>query len=298
MSILSIVEHKAQNQISNNIDLKRKKEPTVSQQTTSKQTALITGASGGIGLELAREFAKDGYNLVLVARSKEKLEQLAADFAKQYNISATVVAKDLAKASAPDELYNELKTQGIQIDALVNNAGFATYGKFVEIPLEKELQEMQLNMVTLTHLTKLFAKDMVARKNGKILNIASTAAFQPGPLMAVYYATKAYVLSFSEALANELEGTGVTVTVLCPGPTESGFQERAAMQESKLIQKGGIAKMMTSEEVAAFGYQTSKRGQVTAIPGLMNQVGTVLPRFLPRRAVTRIIRGMQERTGH
>ena len=266
--------------------------------TQSKQTALITGASGGIGLELTKEFARDGYNLVLVARSKEKLEAIAADLSKQYNISATVVAKDLSKASAPDELYNELKTQGIGIDALVNNAGFATYGKFVEIPLEQELQEMQLNMVTLTHLTKLFSKDMVERRNGKILNVASTAAFQPGPLMAVYYATKAYVLSFSEALANELEGTGVTVTVLCPGPTESGFQERAAMQDSKLVQKGGMMRMMTSPEVAKQGYEATKRGQVLVIPGFTNQVGAFLPRFTPRKLTTRIARSMQERTGH
>jgi uncharacterized protein len=268
--------------------------------TTSvqKQTALITGASGGIGLELAREFAKDGYNLVLVARSKDKLVSIAQDFAKQYSVTTTVMAKDLSVASAPDELYADLKTQGIQVDALVNNAGFASYGKFIDLPLEKELQEMQLNMVTLTHLCKLYAKDMVARKNGKILNIASTAAFQPGPLMAVYYATKAYVLSFSEALANELQGTGVTLTVLCPGPTESGFQERAAMQESKLIQKGGIAKMMTSEEVAVQGYQATKRGQVVAIPGLANQMGTLLPRLLPRQMVTRTVRTMQERVGH
>jgi uncharacterized protein len=266
--------------------------------TNTKQTALITGASGGIGLDLAREFAKDGYNLVLVARSKEKLALLAADFTKQYNISATVIAKDLSKASAPDELYNELKTQGIRIDALVNNAGFGNYGKFTENALDKELQVMQLNMVALTHLSKLFVNDMVTRKNGKILNVASTAAFQPGPLMAVYYASKAYVLSFSEALANELEGTGVTVTVLCPGPTESDFQARAAMQDSKLVQKGGMMRMMTSKEVAEQGYQATKRGQVTVIPGFMNQAGTVLPRFLPRKAVTRIIRGMQERTGH
>jgi uncharacterized protein len=262
--------------------------------TNRKLTALITGASGGIGLDLAREFAKDGYNLVLVARSKDKLESIAADFAKQYNISASVIAKDLSKASAPDELYADLKTQGIEIDALVNNAGFATYGKFVEIPLEQELQEMQLNMVTLTHLSKLFGKDMVARKHGKILNVASTAAFQPGPLMAVYYATKAYVLSFSEALANEFEGTGVTVTVLCPGPTESGFQERAAMQESKLVQRG----LMKSADVAAQGYEATKHGQTVVIPGFMNQMLSLTPRFLPRKMVTKTVRGMQERTGH
>jgi uncharacterized protein len=266
--------------------------------TSSRQTALVTGASGGIGLDLAREFAKDGYNLVLVARSKDKLEALATDFTKQYNISVAVIAKDLSKASAPDELYAELKTQSIQVDALVNNAGFATYGKFVEIPLEQELQEMQLNMVTLTHLSKLFGKDMVARKRGKILNVASTAAFQPGPLMAVYYATKAYVLSFSEAIANELEGTGVTVTVLCPGPTESGFQERAAMQDSKLLQKGGIMRIMTSPEVARQGYEATKRGQVLVIPGFTNWLGTFLPRLTPRKLTTRIARSMQERTGH
>jgi uncharacterized protein len=260
----------------------------------SKQTALITGASGGIGLELAREFAKDGYNLVLVARSKEKLESIATDLAKQYNISATVIAKDLSKATAPDELYNELKTQGIGIDALVNNAGFGNYGKFADNALDKELQAMQLNMVALTHLSKLFVTDMVTRKRGKILNVASTAAFQPGPLMAVYYATKAYVLSFSEAIANELEGTGVTVTVLCPGPTESGFQERAAMQESKLVQSG----LMKSADVAAQGYQATKRGQTVVIPGFMNQMLTLTPRLLPRKMVTSTVRRMQERTGH
>jgi uncharacterized protein len=157
---------------------------------------------------------------------------------------------------------------------------------------------MQLNMVTLTHLSKLFGKDMVARRNGKILNVASTAAFQPGPLMTVYYATKAYVLSFSEALANELEGTGVTVTVLCPGPTESGFQERAAMQESKLVQKGGLMRMMTSAEVAAQGYEATKRGQTLVIPGFTNRVGAFLPRLTPRKLTTRIARNMQERTGH
>jgi uncharacterized protein len=266
--------------------------------TQPKQTALITGASGGIGLDLAREFAKDGYNLVLVARSKDKLEALATDFTKQYTISVAVIAKDLSKASVPDELYNELKTLGIQIDTLVNNAGFGTYGKFTDTSLEQELQAMRLNMVALTHLSKLFVKDMVARKNGKILNVASTAAFQPGPLMAVYYATKAYVLSFSEAIANELEGTGVTVTVLCPGPTESGFQERAAMQESKLLQKGGIMRIMTSPEVARQGYEATKRGQVLVIPGFTNRLGAFLPRLTPRKLTTRIARSMQERTGH
>jgi short-subunit dehydrogenase len=157
---------------------------------------------------------------------------------------------------------------------------------------------MQLNMLTLTHLSKLFGKDMAARKRGRILNIASTAAFQPGPLMAVYYATKAYVLSFSEALANELEGTGVTVTVLCPGPTQSGFQERAAMQDSKLVQRGGMMPIMTSADVAAQGYQATKRARVTVIPGFGNRMGTLLPRFLPRNLVTRTVRRMQESTTH
>ncbi|MCA9929933.1 MAG: SDR family oxidoreductase, partial [Anaerolineales bacterium] len=199
----------------------------------NKQTALITGASGGIGYELARKIAQQGHNLVVVARSESKLMKLAQDFNKQFGVNVTVMVKDLAQSAAPDEIYNELQANEIDVDILVNNAGFASYGLFHELDRQKELNMMQVNMVALTHLTHLFLPGMVERGYGRILNIASTAAFQPGPLMAVYYATKAYVLSFSEAIANELDGTGVTVTALCPGPTESGFQARAAMEDSK-----------------------------------------------------------------
>src|SRR5689334_5123910 len=163
----------------------------------SGKTALITGASSGIGYEFTRLFAKDGYDLVLVARSEKQLVQLAQELKERFGVSVRVIVKDLSNASAPEEVFNELQQEGITIDVLVNNAGFATYGMFTEIDLAAELQEMQLNMVTLTHLTKLFLPGMLQKRWGKILNVASTAAFQPGPLMAVYYATKAYVLSFS-----------------------------------------------------------------------------------------------------
>ncbi len=264
--------------------------------STSQQTALITGASGGIGYEFARVLARNGYNLVLVARSEDKLKQLAVDLENNQGITAKVIAQDLATPTAPDELYQTLQNEGVTIDILINNAGFATYGHFVELDLQRELQMMQLNMMTLTHLTGLFGRAMVARKRGKILNVASTAAFQPGPLMAVYYATKAYVLSFSEALANELQGTGVTVTALCPGPTESGFQARASMEDSKLVSGGGL---MTSDEVAEVGYQGLMTNKTVVIPGFKNRMLALTPRFLPRNLVTQTVRTMQERgNGH
>ncbi|MBE8968493.1 SDR family oxidoreductase, partial [Nostocales cyanobacterium LEGE 12452] len=181
-------------------------------QNNRKQTALITGASGGIGYEFVKLFAQDGYNLVLVARSVDKLNKIADEFKKKFGIDVKVISKDLSNPSAPEEIFRELEQASINVDVLVNNAGFATYGLFNEIDLNAEMQLLQVNVLCLTHLTKLFLKGMVQRGSGKILNLASTAAFQPGPLMAVYYASKAYVLSFSEAIANELEGTGVSVT--------------------------------------------------------------------------------------
>src|SRR5712692_6004686 len=184
-------------------------------------TALITGASGGIGYELAKLFARDSYNLVLVARSADKLAQLAAELEKAYQIRATVVAVDLAQPDGPEQVFAATQKAAIEVDVLVNNAGFGQFGFYVETDLQEELQQIQLNIASLTHLTKLYVRPMVERRHGRILNVASTAAFQPGPLMAVYYATKAYVLSFSAALSNELQGTGVSVTALCPGPTAS-----------------------------------------------------------------------------
>lgn len=260
----------------------------------SKQTALITGASSGIGYEFAQVFAKNGCDVILVARGEAKLRELAQSLESQYNVKATVLPKDLTQPNAPVEIFTELERQSIQVDMLVNNAGFGSYGLFHEQETAKELAVIQVNVLTLTHLTRLFLPGMVARRSGRILNVASTAAFQPGPLMAVYYATKAFVLSFSEAIGNELEGSGVTVTALCPGPTASGFQERAAMQDSKLVQSG----LMTSAGVAQQGYDGLMQGRPLIIPGLSNKIGAWATRFVPRQTTVRLVRRMQERTGH
>jgi uncharacterized protein len=257
-----------------------------------EKAALITGASSGIGYELTRLFARDGYNLVLVARNQKQLMQMADELKEKYSVSVKVISKDLSAASAPEEIFTELQQESIEIDALVNNAGFAVYGLFSETDLDAELQMMQVNMVTLTHLTKLFLPGMLKNRTGKILNLASTAAFQPGPLMAVYYATKAYVLSFSEALANELHGTGVSVTALCPGPTASGFQKKANMEDSKLFS----GKIMDAQTVARSGYRGLMTNKTVVIPGLRNKILVEGERFAPRKMVTRIARSRQEST--
>lgn len=262
--------------------------------TQPRQTALITGASGGIGEAFARKLATAGYDLILVARSADKLHALAQELATAHRITATGLPADLSQSDAPQQIYTAVQEQGLTVDLLINNAGYATYGKFYEADLQKELNMIQLNITTLVDLTYRFLPGMVARRRGRILNVASTAAFQPGPLMAVYYASKAFVLSFSEALANEVEGTGVTVTALCPGPTASGFQARAAMEESKLVQSG----LMTVEAVVERGYAGLLAGETVVIPGLYNQLGALAPRFLPRKLITRTVRAMQERVGH
>jgi uncharacterized protein len=259
-----------------------------------KKTALITGASGGLGFELAKVFAREGFDLVLVARSEDKLKELAEDLKSKHVTQATVIGKDLAIPGSPDEIFAEIQQKKITVDVLVNNAGFADYAYFVESDLNKQLQMMQLNIVTLTHLTRLFLPGMKERGYGKIMNLASTAAFAPGPLMAVYYASKAYVLSFSEAIAAEMQGTGVTVTALCPGPTESGFQQRAAMQDSKLVQ----GRLMSAQTVAEIGYNGLMKGEHMVIPGFMNQVQSFMPRLLPRNMAARVVMNMQQRVAH
>jgi uncharacterized protein len=256
-----------------------------------RQTALITGASGGIGLELARRFAAGGYDLVLVARSAARLEELAAELRRQ-GAAVRVLAKDLSLPASPEEVCRELAAAGAAVDVLVNNAGFATFGLFAETPLDKELEELQLNVVTLTHLTKKLLPAMLARRRGGVLNVASTAAFQPGPLMAVYYATKAYAVSFSEALAEELRGTGVTVTALCPGPTATGFQQRAHMETSKLF--SGLLRVADAAAVARVGYEGFRAGKRIVIPGLLNKVGVQSIRVSPRALATRMVKKMQE----
>lgn len=259
-----------------------------------KKTALITGASNGIGLELAIVHASKGDNLVLVARSKDKLETIKKDLETKFKISVYLIAKDLSAPDAALEVYNETIQNNIQVDYLINNAGFGDFGMFYETDWNKELQMINLNITTLTQFTKLYIKDMVKRGNGKIMNVASTAAFQSGPTMAVYFATKAYVLSFSEAVNNEVSDKGVTVTILCPGATESGFQAAAAMEESNLV-KG--KKLPTSKEVAEFGYKAMMKGQTVAIHGLMNTIMATSVRFTPRPLVVKITRMMQGK-GH
>lgn len=254
------------------------------------KTVLITGASSGIGFELAKLFVQDNYDLVLIAKNKEKLQAAAKTLQKE-TITLHIIDKDLSDPKAPDEIYKELAAKKISIDVLINNAGFASYGQFTEIDLQEELNELQVNIVTLTHLTKLFSRDMVAKDSGRILNVASTAAFLPGPLMAVYYASKAYVLSFSEALTEELRGTGVSVSVLCPGPTNTGFVKRGHLEQSKLYQ----GKILGAAEVADAGYKGLMSNQTIIIPGLKNQLLTNAIRFIPRNLVPKVVKRLQEK---
>jgi uncharacterized protein len=255
-------------------------------------TALITGASNGIGLELAKVHASKGGDLVLVARNIAKLNELKAELEKQYQVKVYTIGKDLSAPNAALEVYEETKKQHIQIEYLINNAGFGDFGMFVDLDWSKQLQMINLNITTLTHFTHLYLQDMVKRKSGKIMNVASTAAFQSGPTMAVYYATKAYVLSFSEAIDNEVSDKGITVTALCPGATESGFQAAASMEESALV-KG--KKLPTSQAVAIYGYEAMLKGKTVAIHGFMNAVMANSVRFTPRALVVKITRKLQDK---
>jgi short-subunit dehydrogenase len=256
-------------------------------------TALITGASNGIGLELAKVHASKGGDLVLVARNKSRLDELKTELESQYKVSVYTIGKDLSTINSAQEVYEETTKQNIQIDYLINNAGFGDFGMFVETEWNKELQMINLNITTLTQFTKLYLQDMVKRKSGKIMNVASTAAFQSGPTMAVYFATKAYVLSFSEAVNNEVSDKGLTITTLCPGATESGFQAAAAMEESNLV-KG--KKLPTSKEVADYGYASMMKGKTVAIHGLMNWIMANSVRFVPRAIVVKLTRKIQDKS--
>lgn len=255
-------------------------------------TALITGASNGIGLELAKIHASKGDNLVLVARNKGKLDELKTELEAKFSVNVHTIGKDLSAPQSAKEVYEETSMQSIQIDYLINNAGFGDFGMFVDSDWNKDEQMINLNITTLSYFTKLYLQDMVKRGSGKIMNVASTAAFQSGPTMAVYYATKAYVLHFSEALDNEVRDKGVTVTALCPGATESGFQAAAAMEESALV-KG--KKLPTSKAVAEYGYAAMMRGKTIAIHGLMNTILAISVRFMPRKLVVMVTRKMQDK---
>ncbi|QCR23719.1 SDR family oxidoreductase [Pontibacter sp. SGAir0037] len=256
-----------------------------------KSTVLITGASGGIGMELAEVFARNGHNLVLVARSEDKLYRLAMRYATNYKVYAKVIAADLSDPAAPQRLFDELKQANMVVDVLVNNAGVGNYGPFRETNLQKELDMLQLNVVALTHLSKLFLYQLPAGTPGKILNVSSVAAFLSGPYMAIYYASKAYVLSFSEAIKGELEKHNVTVTTLCPGPTDTDFKERANLDSSSRF---SAMFKEDAREVAEAGYTGLMKGENIVLPGLKNKALPHLLKLVPRSILRNMVLKIQE----
>ncbi|ART75100.1 short-chain dehydrogenase [Sutcliffiella horikoshii] len=244
------------------------------------KTAVITGASSGLGLEFVKLFAKDGYNLVVIARNEEKLLEIKRDFPY---VDVTVIPKDLSKPDAIKEIVDEMKTRKIFVDVLVNNAGFGLLGSFESLNIEQQLNMIHLNVSSLTELTYHLLPDLKKSKSGKILNVASTAAFQPGPSMAVYYATKSYVLSFSEALAEELKEDNITVTTLCPGATKTNFSSVAKVENTKMFSNA-----MPSDVVAKKGYDALMQGKGVVITGGFNKVGALAAKFLPRRTAAKV----------
>ncbi|HEX3855901.1 MAG TPA: SDR family oxidoreductase [Verrucomicrobiae bacterium] len=254
------------------------------------ETILITGASSGIGLELAKcfaaeQFANDNGRIILVARNTHALESLAAELRRDWKVEVTVLTADLSLPETPKRIFSELSAQKISVDVLVNNAGFGAHGSFVEMSLPRQLEMLQVNIAALTELTGLFLPGMIQRKRGGILNVGSVAGFLPGPGMAVYYATKAFVLSFTEALAEELLGTGLKVSVLCPGPTESNFGNVARGEKVRQMKTS----KMSAEAVAQYGHRAFRNGKVTAIPGVQNKMFVFLNRFAPRWLPRKII---------
>jgi uncharacterized protein len=253
--------------------------------------ALVTGGSGGIGLELAKVLARNDFDLVLVARNRDTLEAAAGQLEGKFAVKAHVFAADLRRPEAPQAIFEFLQNENIPIEVLVNNAGFGLGGEFADTKIQRELEMIQVNIVALTHLTKLFLPPMIKRKSGRVLNVASTAAFQPGPLMAVYYATKAYVLSFSEALSEELRNSGVTVTALCPGPTQTDFADTAEVGSSRMFNAVGIA---DAADVAKYGFDAMMHGKRLAIPGIRNKIIAQANRISPRALTAKITRIAQE----
>jgi len=252
----------------------------------TKTYTLITGASSGIGYDLAKIAAADGKNLILVARSEDKLEQLAEELRKSYPIEVVSIAVDLSDEAGVNELISEVETGNLAIDTLVNNAGFGDFGDFAKADLAKNMEMIRLNISALTHLTHTFMQKMLISGKGRIMNVASTASFMPGPGMAVYYASKAYVLSFSEALTRELKGSGVTVTTLCPGPTNTDFAKVSGLGHSLMHR---MLPPATSLDVAKAGYKAMLKGKSIEIPGIMNKLSALTPRFSPRSMVRNLI---------
>jgi hypothetical protein len=255
------------------------------------KTALITGASRGIGYDLAKIFAGESYRLVLVSRSEARLQHIRDDFTQKYNVEVIIIVKDLSRPDAALEIFSELRDRQVVVDVLVNNAGIGDFGVFYNEDFQKISSMLHLNIVTLTELTKLFLQGMVERKEGKILNVASMAAYLPGPYMAVYYASKAYVKSFSQAIAAELKGSGVTVTALCPGLTKTGFQKETGGEQTHMARLNLLA---SSEYVARIAVKAMEEGKEVVVPGLINSSIAMTTRLIPDGVKTRIIRMMQE----
>ena len=251
----------------------------------------ITGASSGIGEGCARKFAKEGWNLILNARTVSKLEELKAELEKEYGIQVCVLPFDVRDRKQAAAALEALPEEWKSIDVLINNAGFGDFGTFADCDWKKQEEMIQVNCTALLQLTKCFLKPMIRRRSGKILNVASMAAFQPGPLMSVYYATKAFVLSFTEALSVELRGTGVTVTALCPGPTQTGFEERASLGDSGLFRNLSVA---SAKDVAVYGLWKMKLGKTIAIPGCKNKLIVLASKWMPRKLVRTIVYEIQK----
>ncbi|MCI0699687.1 MAG: SDR family oxidoreductase [Planctomycetia bacterium] len=253
--------------------------------------ALVTGASAGIGTELARVLAAD-HDLILTARRSEQLQSLAEELTRVHGATCHIFPADLAEPTAPRQLFDSITALGRPVEVLVNNAGFGDLGPFASADLEKLLRMIQVNVTALTELTGLFLPGMLARKQGRILNVGSVAGFQPGPFMAVYYATKAYANSFTEALHSELRGSGVTVTALCPGPVATEFAAVAGMQSSRGFTLG---QRITARSVAEAGVRAMRKGQRMVVPGLQNRLMLFLERFAPRGLVIRVVKWMMRR---
>jgi hypothetical protein len=256
----------------------------------SRQVALVTGASSGLGEHFATLFAQHGHHVVLVARNAARLEALAERL-RVHQVDAWVVPADLARPSAPQEVFDQVRARGLEIEFLVNDAGYGSNAAFLDLPLQGEAEMVEVNVTALLKLTHLFATPMRARGHGRVLNVASTAGFQPGPFMATYYATKAFVLSFSEALSHELEPAGVTVTCSCPGATATGFGARSGNERSRLFRRPGVAK---AAEVAEEAYEAMMRGEVLVVHGALNQVLTQSLRLSPRSVARRIAASLNQ----
>ncbi|WP_066021885.1 MULTISPECIES: SDR family NAD(P)-dependent oxidoreductase [Clostridium] len=256
---------------------------------STKHMVLITGASTGIGREMAKIFAQNGFSIVIAARNRSKLIELSDEIKKKYTVEVLVMPKDLSIKNSAKELFDEIREKNIEIDTLVNNAGMGDCGFFHESSVDKDTEMIELNITSLTILTRIFSEDMVRHGSGKILNVASTGAYMPGPFIAVYYATKAYVLSFTEAIANELKEFNIQVSALCPGATITEFAKRAG----KLELKGA----MSAESVARIGFTEFMKGKQVIIPGFFNKVGLLFSKFLPRRILAYVI-GKTQRKLH